>query len=119
MSTAWLYCIWMSCRASNWVCALTDLMEGDQMTRYTRMGVHGRFDKTQHRDKLKIREIMPRLPKEAQEWLNRVSEDEFGSAEGILNAVGEESYIQNWRFHKDRVDQFSWLFGTTVRPMRM
>jgi hypothetical protein len=53
---------------------------------------------------IRLREISDRLPPEAQKWVNEMNRDEKTGTEIILNNVGVDSFIENWRTHKDDLD---------------
>jgi hypothetical protein len=54
--------------------------------------------------KIKLLEIMNRLPPEAQKWVNGMKRGEREGTEIILNNVGVDSFIEHWRYHKDDLD---------------
>jgi hypothetical protein len=55
--------------------------------------------------RITLREIMDRLPPEAQKWVNGMNRDERLGTEIILNNVGVDSFIKYWRDHKDDLDE--------------
>jgi hypothetical protein len=63
------------------------------------------------RPNIKLREIMDRLPPEAQKWVNGMNDSEKRGTEIILSYVGVESFIQNWQGHKKHLDDIRHLFG--------
>jgi hypothetical protein len=48
---------------------------------------------------------LPRLPAEAQSWINGLSLTFRRATENVLNIVGTDSFIRNWQVH-----QFDGLF---------
>ena len=54
--------------------------------------------------KIKLSEIMDRLPPEAQKWVNGMNRDEKAGTETILSYVGVDSFIKHWRTHKNDLD---------------
>ncbi len=49
---------------------------------------------------LSLKDIMDKLPPEAQKWLNGMSREDFNCTEGIFNTVGEESFFKHLGKHK-------------------
>jgi len=45
--------------------------------------------------------ILPRLPAEAQSWINGLSPEYRASTEHILNLVGEDNFVKHWRTHRE------------------
>ena len=56
---------------------------------------------TEAKDHISLTTIVPKLPAEAQSWINGLTPDFRSSTEHVLNIVGEESFIKNWEYHRD------------------
>jgi hypothetical protein len=49
---------------------------------------------------ISLQDTLPKLPVEAQTWINGLNRVHRLAAEYILNIVGEDSFIANWREHR-------------------
>src|SRR5262245_39711391 len=58
---------------------------------------------TQAKDHISLMSILPKLPAEGQSWINELDASNRRATECLLNIVGEESFVKNWRQH--RADQ--------------
>ena len=45
--------------------------------------------------------ILPRLPAEAQAWINALPPDDRQSTEYLMNLVGADNFVKHWRTHRD------------------
>jgi hypothetical protein len=54
---------------------------------------------------IKLSEIGSQLPHDAQVWIEGMNREEFRCTENILNTVGQESFTQNWKVHRDDLNE--------------
>ena len=54
--------------------------------------------------RLRLRTILGRLPKEAQDWIKGMDGGEVSCTEEILNNLGEEAFCRYWRHYKEELD---------------
>ena len=52
---------------------------------------------------ISLMSILPKLAAEGQSWINGLDASNRRATEHLLNIVGEESFVKNWRQH--RADQ--------------
>jgi hypothetical protein len=60
--------------------------------------------------------ILPRLPAEARSWIAALSPPFRRSTEHVLNIVGEDSFIRNWKTHRDDQVNLDNDFAGTGKP---
>lgn len=60
--------------------------------------------------KLTLKEIMHKLPPEAQDWIKGMDRDELGGAETILNNVGEAAFLKYWPEYKKELQDLRIFF---------
>jgi hypothetical protein len=56
---------------------------------------------TQAKAHISLTTILPRLPAEGQSWIRGLSPSFRRSTEHVLNIVGEDSFVENWKMHRD------------------
>ena len=61
--------------------------------------------------KISVRQIMDRLPPEAQKWVQGMTSSEKVGTEIILKNVGADSFIKHWEIHKDDLEYIRHLYG--------
>jgi hypothetical protein len=52
-------------------------------------------------NRISLAMVLPKLPAEAQSWLNRMTPEERGCTEHILELVGPDSFVANWQTYRD------------------
>jgi hypothetical protein len=62
-----------------------------------------------------INDIRSKLSPEAQKWLQRMKRWELEGTEAVLNVVGGERFIQNWRHHQQELRHIR-DFGVSLLP---
>ncbi len=60
---------------------------------------------------VKLADIKPRLPVEAQHWIAGMKRAERDGTEDILNDVGADYFVQYWRFYRDQLEYVRSLGG--------
>jgi hypothetical protein len=58
---------------------------------------------TQAKNHISLTTALPKLPTDAQAWINELDPSFRSSTERVLNVVREESFIKHWQTH--RADQ--------------
>jgi hypothetical protein len=61
-------------------------------------------------------ELIPELPKEAQNWLDRLNHEEREPFVRILKDVGPANFARYWREHKAEYETFLHDFWTPPSP---
>ena len=53
-----------------------------------------------------LRVVKAKLPREGQVWLAGMNRSELESAEAVLHLLGEEGFLERWRFYKEQFEEF-------------
>jgi hypothetical protein len=53
-----------------------------------------------------LRVVKPKLPREGQVWLDEMSRSDLESAQTVLHLLGEEGFVEHWRFYKEQFEEF-------------
>ena len=57
-------------------------------------------------EKISLTTTLSKLPAEAQLWIMCLTPDQFDEIQTILNIVGENNFIKDWRMHKKDQEKF-------------
>jgi hypothetical protein len=63
-----------------------------------------------NQQRLKLKEVRSRLPPEGQKWLQGMTRGELEGTEIVLNNVGEQSFLENWQFHQQHLQELRDFF---------
>ena len=58
-----------------------------------------------------LRETQAKLPPEGQKWIDGMDRSELDGTQAILHDMGEERFLERWRFHKEQLDEIRHTFG--------